>query len=221
MSIKSTGLREDLLKYLLENFSGEDEFLLNLKNESEKAGIPQISISPEQVLFMQFIIKSINAKFALEIGTLAGYSGISIARALPSDGKLITIETNTERAAFAKQKFLEAGLDGKIQVINSDGLAYLEEFSPNLPLDFVFLDADKQNYSRYFEKLDKFLRVGGIFAADNAFGFGYIAAGNPPEDDIKDVEGIRSFTQLIKKNKNYLTVIAPVGDGLLLALKIS
>lgn len=220
MSTHPTGLREDLVEYLLSNFSGEDEFLSNLKIESEKIGIPQISISPEQVRFIQFVIKSINAKFALEIGTLAGYSGIGIARALPFDGKLVTIEAINERANFALQKFNEAGLDGKVEVINSDGLKFLENFVPDSKIDFVFLDADKQNYSNYFKIIDKLMRVGGVFSADNAFGFGFIAD-HHPEREAEDVQAIREFTQMVKNNKNYLSTLAPVGDGLLLALKIS
>ena len=220
MSTHPTGLRDDLVEYLLSNFSGEDEFLLNLKKESELLGIPQISISPEQVRFLQFVIKSINAKFALEIGTLAGYSGVSIARALPSDGKLITVEVNKERANFANQKFIDAGFRDKVEVINANGINFLENFSPDSKVDFVFLDADKQNYSNYFKIIDKHLRMGGVFSADNAFGFGYIADSHP-ERDAEDVQAIREFTQMIKNNENYLSTIAPVGDGLLLALKIS
>lgn len=220
MSTHPTGLREDLVKYLFDNFSGEDEFLYNLKIESQSLGIPQISISPEQVRFLQFIIKSIDVKIALEIGTLAGYSGIGIARALPDNAKLITIEQNKERSEFARQKFIQAGFDGKVEVINADGLKYVNELPLSKKIDFIFLDADKQNYSNYFKKLDKHLRVGGIFSADNAFGFGFIADDHP-ERDAEDVEAIRLFTQMIKNNQNYFTTIAPVGDGLLLALKIS
>lgn len=219
MTMKATGLRDDLYEYILENFSGEDEFLKNLRDEAAELNIPQISISKEQVKFLQFLIKTIKAKNILEVGTLAGYSGISMARALPEDGKLITLELEPERAEFARRKFSEAGFSEKVEVVQGKALDFLSSFNPDEPIDFVFLDADKNNYYKYVNLLDKFIRVGGIVAADNAFAFGFVMD-SAPERNPEDVKSIKSFNSYMVNNKNYFTTIAPVGDGLLMCLKV-
>jgi caffeoyl-CoA O-methyltransferase len=219
MSIKATGLREDLHGYLVENFSGEDAFLKELLIESEEKGFPQISISPEQIRFLQFLCLSINAKYVVEIGTLGGYSGIAIARALPEDGKLITVELEKDRAEFATQKFEQAGLKDKVEVICSDGMDFIKTFAPEYPVDFIFLDADKNNYHKYVLSLESKLKVGGIIAADNAFAFGYVLD-SAPERNPEDVKSIKSFNQFMNNHRNFLTTLAPVGDGLLMSLKI-
>ena len=219
MSIKATGLRDDLHGYLVDNFSGEDDFLKNLKIESNKLGFPQIHISPEQVRFLQFLVRSINTKYALEIGTLGGYSAIAIARALPDDGKLITLELEPERADFARKKIEEAGLAHKVEVICSNGLNFIVNFTPEKPLDFVFLDADKNNYHKYVMNLEPKVRLGGMITADNAFAFGFVLD-SAPERNPADVKSIRSFNDYMNKHPNFLTTIAPVGDGLLMSLKV-
>lgn len=216
MTMRATGLRDDLFDYLVENFSGEDEFLKNLLNEAKDFGIPQISISAEQVKFIQFILKAINARNVLEIGTLAGYSAIAMARALPDDGNLITIELEEKHFNFASKKIQEAGLSNKIKIVNDKALNFLQNYSPQEKLDFVFLDADKNNYFKYVKILDKFVRKGGIISADNAFAFGFVTQ-SAPERNPTDVKSIKSFNEFMKNN--YFTTIAPVGDGLLLALK--
>jgi predicted O-methyltransferase YrrM len=217
MTMRATGLRDDLFDYLVENFSGEDEFLKNLLIEAKDFGIPQISISAEQVKFIQFILKAINARNVLEIGTLAGYSAIAIARALPDDGKITTIELEQKHFEFASKKIQEAGLSHKITIINENALTFLEHYSPDEKLDFVFLDADKNNYYKYVKILDKYVKNGGIISADNAFAFGFVTQ-SAPERNPDDIKSIKSFNEYMKNN--YFTTIAPVGDGLLLSLKI-
>lgn len=219
MSQKATGIREDFYNYLVDNFSGEDELLKNLKAESVEAGIPQISISPEQIRFMQFIIRSMNAKNALEIGTLDGYSAIAIARALPEDGKLITVELEPERAEFAEKQIAKAGLRDKVEIVCMNAIDFVESFKPDFELDFIFLDADKNNYYKYVNKLEPLLRSGGIIAADNAFAFGFVLD-SAPERNPEDVKSIKSFNEFMAKNPDFLTTLAPVGDGLLMSLKI-
>lgn len=219
MSIKATGIREDLYGYLVDNFSGEDEFLKKLREETEDLGFPQISISPEQVRFLQFLVRSINSKYVLEIGTLGGYSAIAIARALPENGKLITIELEPDRADFARKKIEEAGYSKNIEVICENAINFLQDFKPEHALDFIFLDADKNHYYKYVNILQPMLRVGGILTADNAFAFGFVLD-SAPERNPEDVKSIKSFNEFMKKHPNFLTTIAPVGDGLLMALKV-
>ncbi len=219
MSLKSTALREDLFDYLIENFSGENELLKQLKLDAFESGLPAISISPEQLRFLQLLIKSINAKNVLEIGTLFGYSAIGMAMALPDDGKVITFELEADRAELSRQNIKKADLSSKIEVIEGRAIELLPDMIENLNLDFVFLDADKHNYYKYVKILDKCLRVGGMITADNAFAFGFVTS-TAPERSPEDVKSIRLFNQFMNNWDKYLTTISPVGDGLLISLKL-
>lgn len=219
MSLKSTALREDLFDYLVENFSGENSFLSQIKQEAFNIGIPTISISPEQLKFIQFLIKSINAKTILEIGTLFGYSAIGMAMAIPEDGKVITIESEPERVELARKNIEKAGYTDKIEVLEGMAIEVLPQIISDLSLDFVFLDADKHNYYKYVKIIDQKLRVGGMITADNAFAFGYITS-TAPERNPEDVRSIRLFNQFMNSWDKYFTTISPVGDGLLMSLKI-
>lgn len=219
MSLKSTAIREDLFEYLIENFSGENDILKQIKEDAIDNGIPQISVSPEQVKFLQFLIKSINAKTVLEVGTLFGYSAIGMAMALPEDGKLITFEIEPDRAELSRRNIEKAGLSHKVEVIKGRAIELLPDLLDSLNLDFVFLDADKHNYYKYVKMLDECLKVGGMITADNAFAFGFITS-TAPERSPEDVKSIRLFNQFMNNWDKYFTTISPVGDGLLISLKL-
>lgn len=219
MSLISTAVREDLFEYLTENFSGETDFLRQIKEDAIKRGIPQISISPEQLKFLQFLIKSIKAKNVLEVGTLYGYSAIGMAMALPDDGKLLSFELEPERAELARLNIEKSGLTGKIEVIEGRAIELIPEVIRDLQLDFVFLDADKHNYFKYVKMVDQCLRIGGMITADNAFAFGFITS-TAPEKSPEDVKSIRLFNQFMNNWEKYFTTISPVGDGLLMSLKL-
>lgn len=219
MSSKPTPVDDRLFDYLKENFSAEDDFLKNLLTEAAAEGIPDISISPEQGLFMQFMLKSINAKNVLELGTLAGYSAITMAKALPENSGLLTIENEFKHAFFASKKIKEAGLDNIIEVQNSDALEFLKIYKPEQPFDFIFVDADKPNYARYLDLLTPMLRVGGIFAADNAFAFGFVAC-SKPERNPEDVKSITGFNNYFRNHPQYSVCMVPVGDGLIMGVKL-
>lgn len=219
MSQKPTPIDEKLFEYLKNNFSSEDEFLSKLVEEARAEGIPDISISPEQGLFMQFFLRTIKAKYVLELGTLAGYSAITMARVLPADGKLITVETEYDHALFATRKIKEAGLDDIIELQNSDALEFLKIYQPEQPFDFIFIDADKPNYARYLDILTPMLRSGGIFAADNAFAFGFVAS-SKPERNPEDVKSITGFNNYFRNHPEYFVSMVPVGDGMIMGVKL-
>lgn len=219
MSQRPTVITDDLYNYMLEISSGEDDFLRELKLSAKLEGIPEISISAEQARFMQFYIKSIKAKNILEIGSLAGYSAIAMARALPKDGKLITVELEEKHYLFTKAKVKEAGLENIIEVVHSSGIKYLESIeNSGMTFDFIFVDADKPNYYKYMLKAINLLPSGGAFAADNAFAFGFVTD-SAPERNPADVKSIKSFNREFTKCEDFFTAIVPVGDGLIIGLK--
>lgn len=219
MSLDVTQITPELASYMRDNFSCDDDFLLKLKEDALAANLPSIFIAPEQGKFLQFLLKAINAKYVLEIGTLAGYSAIAMARVLPEDGKLITVELFEHHVNFARKKVHQAGLNHKVEVIHDRGMEFLNDFKPDYELDFVFVDADKDKYWRYLQLCTPLLRRGGIFAADNAFAFGFLLD-TAPERSPEDVKSIKSFNMAFKNHPGYNTTLVPMGDGLILGTKI-
>lgn len=219
MSSSPTQVTEEIYQYLRKNFSSEDDFLRQLKQEAKEAGIPEICISEEQGKFLQFFLKSINAKYVLEIGSLAGYSAITMARALPKGGKLIAVEINEKNARFIEQMAERAGLADKIEVINADAKDFLARWKPEYELDFVFVDADKKGYKTYFDLTTPLIRKGGVFAADNALGFGHIAEPNP-KSEPGNVKALQEMNQILKNSPLYDSCLVTVGDGMAMGIKL-
>lgn len=218
MSHRPTIIDDRLFNYLKSNFSSEDEFLAVLTAEAKEAGLPPIYISPEQGRFMQFLLRSINARKVLEIGTLGGYSAITMARALPKDGELITVENDPKHYEFACRMVKKAGLENLINVVYDDGKNFVKQYRNRNHFDFVFIDADKPSYAFYLNNITPLIRIGGIFAADNAFAFGYILD-TKPERNPDDVKSLVSFNEYFRTRENYFTCIVPVGDGIIMGYK--
>lgn len=162
------------------------------------------------------LLKAIGAKRVLEVGTLVGYSGVWLARALPADGKLVTIELERRYADLARRGFREAGVSGRVQLIEGDAMVVLPELEPEF--DAVFLDADKASLQTYFSEALRLLRVGGLLLGDNAFWQGRIL---DPNDDHPDVEGVRKFNQLVAEDPRLASAIIPVRDGLTVGVKLA
>jgi predicted O-methyltransferase YrrM len=215
MAVKgsSTALSEELFGYLVDHFAVDDPLMHELKTEATKEGIPEIYISEEQAAFMQVFLKSIGAKHVLEVGTLGGYSAINMARALPEDGYVVTIEINAKHAAFA-QKFVDkAGLHAKVRILTGAALDVLPTLAGQ-HFDFAFLDADKSNYHHYLEHCLKLVKHRGVIAADNAFAFGQLFEKNLTD---KEAPAMIAFNEQVAKDKRLQSMIVPVGDGLMLS----
>ena len=217
MSRNTTVITDQMERYLEENFSFDDSFLSDMRSDAVNKGFPDISVSPLQASFLQILIKSINAKYILEIGSLYGYSAISMAKALTSDGKLVAIEKDTENADYIRLKSRDAGFADIITVYCDDANHFLKDYKPNIYFDLVFIDADKENYLNYFKMASHILRVGGLIIADNTLAFGHIADSNNNDPDIN---AIREFNKYITATTDFLTTLATIGDGLSISLKL-
>ncbi len=219
MKDRQTPLTKALQDYLYQNFSAEDDLLKDIaQNCWIEESIPQINITGYQANFLQFLIKSINAKNILEIGTLAGYSAIVMARASSPEAKILTIEKQEKHALFAQQKIAEAGLSDKIEVKLINAHKFVKRFAPEEKLDFIFLDADKAAYFKYFEGLAPHLRQGGMIVADNAFAFGYLLD-SAPEKKTDEIRSMLGFHKYVLERKDFFTTLVPIGDGMLISLK--
>jgi len=204
-----------LSEYIAENFAQEDAVLSQIRRQLASHGFPTYTINPEEGRFLQFLVSASGASRALELGTLGGYSGIWIARGLEKDGTLITIEKEQRHAALAREHFLLAGLEDKIEVREGDARQLLHELDTERPFDFIFIDADNANYPIYLDWVLENIRPGGIIAAHNAFVHGAILSdGNRGAY----VEGTRVFNRRIANDPRFIATIFPAGDGITIAV---
>lgn len=218
MATNSTFLTPELNDYVVSLFSSEDAFLRTLSVEAEQAGIPAISIAPEQTSFLQVLLRSMRATSVVEIGSLAGYSAITMARALPSNGSMLCCELQPEWAAFIRRKAHEAGLADVITVADGPALATIRSLPPDFMTDAVFIDADKPNYVAYVEAMLPHLRSGGIIIGDNALAWGEVA-NEQTTFEPENVAGIRAFNAYMAALPDLQCTLVPLGDGMTIGVK--
>ena len=172
--------------------------------------VKRMQVATSQCHFLHLIIKTSNIKNVLEIGTFTGLSALSIALALPDDGKLIALDKDKETNKIAVSFFKKANQDNKIQTIVKPALDSLEELK-NSKFDMVFIDADKMNYKEYYERSLKLLDKGGLIIVDNVLWHGEVA----DEDNLdKFTVNIRDFNTYVANDKRVEQIIVPLGDGM-------
>lgn len=216
MSDSNTAVDPRYLAYLQERTRGDDAFLGELKAAARAAGIPPIWISPEQAGLMEILLAGAGAQRVLEVGTLAGYAAIRMARALPAGGRLVTLELDPERAAFARRWAGDprSGVAGRVEVLEGAALDLMRTL-PDDHFDAAFLDADKANYTRYLAEARRVVRSRGWILVDNAFAFGQLFHERPTDPEA---EAVRAFNDHLASLAELHAVIVPVGDGLWIAL---
>ena len=172
--------------------------------------VKRMQVATSQCHFLHLIIKTSNIKHVLEIGTFTGLSALSIALALPDNGKLIALDKNEETNKAALNFFKKANQDHKIKTITKPALESLEELK-NDKFDMVFIDADKMNYKEYYERSLRLLNKGGLIIVDNVLWHGEVADDNN-EDKFTVI--IREFNTHVSNDKRVEQIIVPLGDGM-------
>jgi O-methyltransferase len=186
------------------------DFLRDLKAAARAAGIPAIWIAPEQASFMQILLALAGAREVVEVGTLAGYSAICMARALPPGGRVRTIELLPAHADFASTWAARSDVADRVQVHRGAGQDVLPTFAAD-SADAAFLDADKSGYPNYLRECLRIVRRGGLIMVDNAFAFGQLFDEHPTD---REVPAVRQFNDLMAATSELHSIIVPVGDGL-------
>jgi len=202
-------------RYIAARTTPEDAFLVELKDAARAADIPPIWIAPEQASFMQILLRLAGARTVVEVGTLAGYSAICMARALPPEGRVHTIEIDPKHAGFASEWIAKSDVAGRVLVHLGAGQTVL----PTLPTDGAdacFLDADKSGYKEYLGECMRIVRPGGLIMADNAFAFGQLFDTQPRD---REVGAVRDFNEFMARHPGVHGVIVPLGDGLWVGVK--
>ena len=202
-------------RYVQRHFSGEDAVLREIRRRADRAGMPRIQLPPATARAVQVLVRAAGARRVLEVGTLAGYSAVWIARALPPHGRLITIEINADHAAVARESVAAAGVSDRVDIRLGDAVAVMSELGPDGSFDVVFLDADKERYTTYLEMAAGLLRPGGLLMADNAFWAGRVL--DPDSNDL--AAELDRFNRVVSADDRFDATILPVGDGLLLAVR--
>jgi len=215
----TTPEKDPRIAYIQETFSPEDETLQRIVKRIEKNTFP-IQISPDIGRTLQLLIRMSGAKRIVEIGTLAGYSTIWMARALPDDGHIWTIECNPEHQEMALQGFAEAGVTDKITLMKGYATDMLAELSQNAPYDMIFIDADKISYESYLDWAEDNIRQGGLIVGDNTFLFGAVYMDELPGEVRESTkQAMLNFNRRLADPEKYTSVLLPTEQGLTVAVK--
>ncbi len=210
---------ESIYEYIVSASVQEPEILRRLREETASHPRRSMQISQDQGHFFRFLVAMLGAKKALEIGVFTGYSSLSVALALPEDGRLVACDVSEEYTAVARRYWREAGVEHKVDL----RIAPAEETLRGLlaegqagTFDFAFIDADKTSYAAYFELTLALLRKGGVVAIDNVLQDGRVVNGNGGDANLV---AIREFNRKLAGDGRVLITMLPIADGVTLALK--
>jgi caffeoyl-CoA O-methyltransferase len=207
-------------QYATEHSSQEPPYLAALAQETRErfAPVQQMMVGRLEGRFLKMLVAAAQPRRVLEIGTFTGYSALSMAEALPADGRIITCELDAERAAFARRGFEAAGFADRIEVRVGraiDTVAGLEG-----PFDFCFIDADKPSYPDYYEECMRLLRPRGLLMIDNVFYGGLVAESEPGDANLESLDAIKQTNERVAADERVLSVMLGIADGVTLAVKL-
>ena len=207
---------DHLSDYIVTLFAPEDELLGALREEADRTGLPTTAISADAGRFLQVLLRSIGARRVLEVGTLGGYSAIWMARALPPDGCLVTVEREAHHAAFAERYVDRAGLSGIVSIRRGRALDVLPSLDGEV-FDLVFLDADRAPLATYFDWAVRLTRVAGMVVVHNVLLGGRVADREGKGDD-DDLRAVRAFNARLAADPRVTSILVPAYDGFAVAV---
>lgn len=215
MSREIADLPEPLADYVRRIGVREDPLLERLRAETARLPEAGMQISPEQGALLAFLVELVGARRALEIGTFTGYSAIVVARALGPEGRLVCCDRSPIWTAIARRYWAEAGLAERIELRLGPAVETLDELlaGGTEPFDFAFIDAAKDEYPAYFERVIRLVRPGGLVAIDNVFLSGAVA--DPVADDPA-VRAVRALNEHLAGDERLAVAVVPIRDGLTL-----
>lgn len=219
MSNSSTLDLAAIYPYLLETSLREDKLLQQLREETAKDPMARMQIAPEQGQFMALLVKLISAKRIIEVGTFTGYSALCLAKAMGAQGKLICCDINSDWTTMAQRYWEQAGVQRQIDLRiapASETLQQLIQQGQSGQFDMAFIDADKENYDRYYEQCLQLIRPEGLILLDNVLWSGRVAE---PTFQDADTVAIRQLNQKLKQDERVDISLLPMADGITIARK--
>jgi caffeoyl-CoA O-methyltransferase len=217
MTNRSISLTDSLYEYLLAVSLREPEPLRRLRAETATHPQVRMQIAPEQGQFMALLVRLMGVRRCLEVGVFTGYSSLAIALVLPDDGRIVACDVSEEWTAVARRHWAAAGVAHKIDLRLAPALETLEGLLASGEagrFDFAFLDADKENYLRYYELALQLVRPGGLIVADNTLWSGRVI---DPANDAASTVALRAFNERLHGDARVDLSLVPIGDGLTLA----
>ena len=219
MSDRTVNLDKRLYQYLVDHSVREHPVQRELREATAGMKHAGMQISPEQGQFMALLVQLLGARRTIEIGVFTGYSALSVALALPPDGKIVACDVSEEWTAIGRKHWEKAGVAEKIDLRLAPALETLDKLIAGGgagQYDFAFIDADKGNYLGYYERCMTLVRRGGLITLDNTLWSGRVA--DPKENDA-DTKAIRAVNDALHHDERIAVSLLPIGDGLTLALK--
>jgi len=206
----------EIARYLA-SLGPDDPLLARVAAEGADLSLPIIDATVGR--FLEAVVLATGARQVLEIGTANGYSALWLARALPPDGRLISIEINPERATIARGHIEEAGLTDRMNVVVGDATRTVYKMAG--PFDLIFNDGDKRHYGPLLDRLVALLRPGGVLITDNVLWDGEVVPGlvTPPRRPPDETEAIAAYNQRLAVDSRLVTSFLPVRDGLAMSVK--
>ena len=220
MSDRTINLDARLYRYLVEHSVREHPVLAELRAATAGMRHAGMQISPEQGQFMALLARLAGARRAIEVGVFTGYSALSVALALPADGRIVACDVSEEWTAVARKFWEKAGVAAKIDLRLAPALDTLDKLLAEGgagAYDFAFIDADKGNYLGYYERCLELMRRGGLIVVDNTLWSGRVADAANVEEDT---HAIREFNAALHRDRRVELSLLPLGDGVTLALKL-
>ncbi|KAB8150211.1 O-methyltransferase [Raoultella ornithinolytica] len=205
--------------YLIDALIPQDPLLSQVLANNQRAGLPAFDVAANQGQFLALLVRMVRAQRVLEIGTLGGYSTIWMARELPEDGELLTLEADPRHAAVARDNLRLAGVDKQVTLREGPALQTLESLGDRPPFDLIFIDADKPSNPDYLRWALRYSRPGTLIIGDNVVRDGEVV--NPRSEDDR-VQGVRRFIEMMARDPRLtVTALQTVGskgwDGFTLA----
>lgn len=218
MANRTLKLTDRLYDYALRVSLREPAVMRALRAETARLPERRMQTAPEEAQFLGLLVELTGAKRVLEVGTFTGYSALAMALALPEDGRLVACDISEFFTAIARRYWKKAGVANKIILELGPALATLDRLIANDAgaFDLVFIDADKANYARYYERVLTLLRPGGLVAIDNVLWGGRVADGRVRD---RDTAAIRALNRKLHKDRRVSLSLLPIADGLTLARK--
>jgi predicted O-methyltransferase YrrM len=201
---------KELVSYVQKLFVHEDDALQRARADARAEGLPGIEVPGELGVLLGILARAVGARKILEIGTLGGYSGTWLARALAPGGTLITLEVNPHHAAVARHTFERAGVADRVAIREGPALETLPDLGDEAPFDLIFIDADKDHYPAYLDGAIALARPGTLIVADNVLQGGRVLADPPPD---AGAAGIREFNRRAAQHPRLAALILPMRDG--------
>jgi len=211
--LKYLPLNDELYEFARSHRSGiHDPILTALREETATLGDDaRMQISEEQGQFLYLLAQLIGTRRAIEVGTFTGYSALCVARALPSDGKLLCLDIDDEWTSIASKYWEQAGVADKVELRIGPAIESLEKLDPDTFFDFAFIDADKTEYDSYYERILPLIRPNGLILFDNMLWGGRVLEG---ASDHENAKAIRELNAKLATDSRIECVLLPIADGI-------